>query len=221
MTLKQTVWFYLENIGDYLLQMLPCMCAALVLLLLLRSLRLRRLARLGLSSGPWRECGLLLFVMFCAGLAALTLFPAYFWTRDHWRAALAGETALFPKAADWRWQLQHAQMVPFQEIKRGSRGPWVMFLVLANMGIFVPLGFLVSLLWRRPRWWKAVISGFLTSFFVEFIQLFIARSTDIDDVILNTAGALAGYWLFCLFRKFFPRFTRKFQCIAEEKDCNG
>ncbi len=221
MTFKEITWFYLENIGGYLLQMLPCMCAALVLLLLLRPLRLRRLARLGLSSGPWRECGLLLFVMFCAGLAALTLFPAYFWTRDHWRSALAGETALFPKAADWRWQLQHAQMTPFQEIKRGGRGPWVMFLVLANMGIFVPLGFLVSLLWRRPRWWKAAIAGFLTSFFVEFVQLFIARSTDIDDVILNTAGALAGYWLFCLFRGLFPKFTVKFQCVTKEKGCNG
>ncbi len=96
-----------------------------------------------------------------------------------------------------------------------------MCLVWANMGIFGPLGFLVSLLWRKPRWWKAAIAGFFTSFFVEFVQLFIARSTDIDDVILNTAGALAGYWLFCLFRKIFPGFTEKFQCIAEEKDSNG
>lgn len=212
MTLKQTVWFYLENIGEYLLQMLPCMCAALALFLLLRPFRLRKLAQLGLSSGPWREGGLLLFVMFCAGLAALTVFPAYFWTWDHWRAALAGKAALFPKAVDWRWQLRHAQMTPFQEIRRGGQGPWVMFLVLANMGIFVPLGFLVSLLWRRPSWWKAALVGFSSSFFVEFVQLFIARSTDIDDVILNTAGALAGYWLFCLLRAVFPGFIAKFQC---------
>lgn len=216
MTLRQTVWFYLENTGGYFLQMLPCMCAALALFFLLRPLRLRRLARLGLSSGPWREGGLLLFVMFCAGLAALTLFPAYFWTRDHWRSALTGETALFPKAVDWLWQLRHAQMTPFQEIMRGRRGPWVMFLVLANMGIFVPLGFLVSLLWRRPGWWKTTLVGFFFSFFVEFVQLFIARSTDVDDVILNTAGALAGYWLFCLIRAIFPGFTAKFQCTEEK-----
>ena len=76
MSLMETLWWYLENIGEYLLQMLPCMCAALALFLLLRPWRRKRLARMRLSSGPWREGGLLLFVMFAAGLAALTLFPA-------------------------------------------------------------------------------------------------------------------------------------------------
>lgn len=212
MSLTKTLWWYLGNIWDYTLQMLPCMGAALVIFLLLRPWRLRRLARLGLSSGPWREGGLLLFAMFAAGLAALTVFPAYFWTAGYWRAILAGEAAPFPKMADWRWHLQHAQMTPFQEIRRGFRGRWVMFMVLANMGIFVPFGFFVSLLWRRPKWWKTTLAGLAASTFIEFIQLFIARSTDIDDVILNTAGALTGFWVFWLFRALFPTFTEKFQC---------
>jgi len=211
MTLKQTVWFYLENIGGYFMQMLPCMCAALALFLLLRPLRLRRLARLGLSSGPWREGGLLLFVMFCAGLAALTLFPAYFWTRDYWRSALAGELALFPPV-DWEIQLKTLQLQPFQEVLRAFRGPWVMFLMLANIGIFCPVGFFPALLGRKPRWWKSLLIGLCASSLIEFVQFFIARSTDIDDVILNTAGALAGYWLFCLIRSIFPGFIARFQC---------
>lgn len=87
-----------------------------------------------------------------------------------------------------------------------------MFLVLANMGIFIPLGFFVALLWRRPRWWKTTLIGFFASVLIEFVQLFIARSSDIDDVILNTTGALAGFWLFYLLRALFPGFIRKFQC---------
>ena len=211
MSLIETLWWYLENTVEYFFQMLPCMCIALTLFLLLRPRRQRRLARMRLSSGPWREGGLLLFVMFAAGLAALTLFPAYFWTAGHWRAVLAGAEPLF-RPVDFQIQLQTLQMEPLQEIFRAFRGPWVMFLMLANIGIFAPVGFFTALLWRKPRWWKSLLVGFCSSVTIEFIQFFIGRSSDIDDVILNTTGALAGFLLFWLLRLIAPRFTEKFQC---------
>ena len=211
MSLMETLWWYLENIWDYYLQMLPCMCIALTLFLLLRPWRQRRLARMHLASGPWREGGLLLFVMFAAGLAALTLFPAYFWTAGYWRAVLAGTRPLF-RPVDFKLQFQTIQMNPLQEIFRAFRGPWVMFLMLANIGIFAPVGFFPALLWRNPRWWKSLLIGFGSSLVIEFIQIFIGRSSDIDDVILNTTGALVGFWIFLLLRLTAPRFTEKFQC---------
>ena len=211
MSLTETFWWYLENILEYFFQMLPCMGIALLIFLLLRPWRLGRLARLGLSSGPAREGALLLFVMFAAGLAALTLFPAYFWTLVHWRGVLHGTQPLF-QPVDLQVQLQTIQLEPFREIFRAVRGPWVMFLVVANVGIFSPVGFFTALLWRRPRWWRSLLAGFCASFTIELIQFFIGRSTDIDDLILNTAGALAGFWVFCLLRAVFPKFTEKFQC---------
>ena len=211
MSLTETLQWYLENIFEYFFQMLPCMSFALILFFLLLPWRRRRLARLGLSSGPWREGGLLLFLMFAAGLAALTLFPAYFWTAGHWRGVLDGTQPLFPPV-DFKNQLQTLQMEPFQEILRAFHGPWVMFLMLANIGIFSPVGFFTALLWRKPRWWKSLLAGFCASFVIEFIQFFIGRSTDIDDVILNTAGALAGFWIFWLLRAIFPNLIEKFQC---------
>ena len=211
MNLAETLWWYLGNIWEYFFQMLPCMGIALLIFLLLRPWRRRRLARLGLSSGPWREGGLLLFVMFAAGLAALTLFPAYFWTTGHWRGVLDGTQPLF-RPVDFKIQLQTLQMEPFQEILRAFHGPWVMFLMLANIGIFSPVGFFTALLWRKPRWWKSLLTGLGSSVTIEFIQFFIGRSTDIDDVILNTTGALAGFWVFCLLRAIFPNFVEKFQC---------
>lgn len=211
MSLPETLWWYLRNIWEYFLQMLPCMCVALVCFLLLRSGRRRRLARRGLSSGPWREGGLLLFTVFSAGLVSLTLFPAYFWTVGHWYGFVQGTQPLFPPV-DLKLQLQTLQLKPFQEIVRAFRGPWVMFLMLANIGIFSPVGFFIALLWRRPSWWKSLLTGLLVSCLIEFIQLFVGRSTDIDDVILNTAGALVGFWLFCLLRAMVPDFTKKFQC---------
>lgn len=211
MSLTETLWWYLENIGDYLLQMLPCMCISLLLFLLLRPWRHRRLARLGLVSRPVREGGLLLFWMFAAGLAALTLFPAYFWTRGHWLGVMDGTKPVFPPV-DFQIQLQTLQMEPFQEIFRAFRGPWVMFLMLANIGIFSPIGFFTALLWRRPRWWKSLLAGLCSSAVIEFVQFFIGRSSDIDDIILNTTGALAGFWIFCLLRALFPGFAEKFHC---------
>lgn len=211
MNLTETLWWYLENIVEYFFQMLPCMGIALLLFLLLRPRRQRRLRQKGLASGPAREGALLFFVLFCAGLAALTLFPAYFWTTGYWRGVLDGTRPLFPPV-DFRLQLQTLQLEPFQEIFRAFRGPWVMFLMLANIGIFAPVGFFTALLWREPRWWKSLLTGFCTSTAIEFIQLFIDRSSDIDDVILNTAGALAGFWVFWLLRAVFPNFTEKFQC---------
>lgn len=209
MRLIETLWWYLGNIVEYFFQMLPCMSAALVLFFLLRPRQRRRLQKKGLVSGPWREGGLLVFLMFAAGLAALTLFPANFWTAGHWRGVLDGSKPVFP-AVDLKNQT--LQMEPFQEILRAFRGPWVMFLMLANIGIFSPVGFFTALLWRRPRWWKSLLAGLGTSVFIEFIQFFIGRSTDIDDVILNTAGALVGFWIFCLLRAVFPKCTEKFQC---------
>ena len=208
--LDTLVWYW-ENILDYFREMLPCMLLALAVFLVLAPSRRRRLEARGLVSGPWREGALLLFVMFCAGLAALTLFPAGFWRVSHWERALQGEIPLFPPV-DWSLQLQTLQLTPLQEIWRAFRGPWVMFLMLANIGIFAPVGFFPALLWRRWRWWKSLLLGFFTSCAIEFIQFFIGRSTDIDDVILNTTGALAGCWLFWLLRALFPGFCSKFQC---------
>lgn len=211
MKLVETLWWYLGNILEYVMQMMPCMCGALILYFLLLPARKGRLAAKGLVSPPPREGALLLLLMFGAGLAALTLFPAGFWRAGHWLAALRGEKPLFPPV-DWYIQTRTLQLTPFQEIRRAFRGPWVMFLMLANIGIFVPAGFLPALLWRRPRWWKSLLAGFCASCTIEFIQFFIGRSTDVDDVLLNTAGALLGYWLFWLLRALFPRFFARFQC---------
>ena len=53
---------------------------------------------------------------------------------------------------------------------------------------------------------------------IESVQFFIGRSTDIDDVILNTTGALLGYGIFLLFQTAFPRFLSRFYCHEQGGD---
>ena len=79
MNLYETAWWYLGNILEYGEQMLPCMLMGVVGFLLLRPFRHKRLQGKGLVSFVPRELALLIFVMFCAGLISLTLFPANLW----------------------------------------------------------------------------------------------------------------------------------------------
>jgi|InofroStandDraft_1065614.scaffolds.fasta_scaffold02248_19 glycopeptide antibiotics resistance protein len=212
---------------DYVQQMIPLGLIALMILLLLRPMRKRRLKEQNLVSSLWRETALLLFVVFCAGLAALTLFPANLWAYVFDRL-FCGKTYFRMVWGDLTWtdfypsweetvsQIPYLpnMLTPFEEISRAlnRKSYWLLFMLLGNIIMFMPIGFFPALLWRGWRWWKSLLAGFCTSASIEFIQFFIGRSTDIDDVILNTTGALAGFWIFCLMKAIFPNFTQKFQC---------
>ena len=215
-----------QDVWRYAIQMAPLGLAALAVFLLLRPGRRRRLARLGLASSAVREAALALFVVFCAGLAALTLFPANFWSAPGsclfrpgaWGALLREWDPLgyYPAWEETVSQFSYIShmITPFEEILRALRHKsyWLMFMLLGNIVMFTPVGFFPALLWRSWRWWKSLLAGFSTSASIEFIQFFIGRSTDIDDVLLNTAGALAGFWIFCLLRLISPNVIKKFQC---------
>ena len=205
----ETLLWYLEITLDYIKQMLPCMAIGAGGFLALLHHRRRGLYRRGLQSGVVREIGLLAFVLFCAGLAALTVFPSNFWTVSHWQEAFQGLRPFFP-ITPLSQSVQYIGWVP--TLFRGDRlGAWGFYMVLANALIFVPIGFFVNLLWRKPRWWKGLAVGFCVSFTIEFLQLFVNRSTDVDDLILNTTGAFLGGMIALLLGKLAPKLTRKFQ----------
>ena len=204
-----TLFWYLEISLDYVKQMLPCMLMGAVGFLVLLPWQRGRLYRRGLYSGPVREVGRFLFVLFCCGLAALTVFPANFWTLWHWQEALQGLRPFFP-ITPLSQSLQYVGWTP--TLFRGDTlGEWGFYMAAANALIFVPIGFCSNLLWRKPRWWKGLAVGLCVSFAIEFLQLFVNRSTDVDDLILNTLGAFLGGLLALLLGRVAPALTRKFQ----------
>ena len=70
---------------------------------------------------------------------------------------------------------------------------------LLNILLFVPMGFFAPLLWKTYRKEQNIILlGFVCSLCIELLQMFCGRTTDVDDLLMNTAGALFGYWLFLL-----------------------
>ncbi|WP_291381593.1 VanZ family protein [Demequina sp.] len=87
---------------------------------------------------------------------------------------------------------------PLTEIRRGLRAgasEAVAANVWGNITMFVPLGLLLMWLWTSPliaRVLMATIAGAGLSVIIELTQLSLHRVADIDDVILNGAGALLG-----------------------------
>ncbi len=67
---------------------------------------------------------------------------------------------------------------------------------MLNVVLFVPLGLLLPLLWKRYRGLKrTVLFGFGMSLSIEVLQLFTFRTTDINDLITNVTGTVLGYLL--------------------------
>lgn len=77
--------------------------------------------------------------------------------------------------------------------------------IVGNIVMFIPWGFGLPLLWKRRQ---SVRSGMLCSLAlplcIETCQLFIGRSVDIDDVILNFLGGCLGAGVHFAIRKCVP-----------------
>ena len=84
---------------------------------------------------------------------------------------------------------------------------------ILNIVLFVPLGFFLPLLYKKYYHIKTVVlTGFLFSLSVEIFQMFGWGSTDINDLITNTAGVCVGYWVYYMLSKILPdNFRKKFQ----------
>lgn len=64
---------------------------------------------------------------------------------------------------------------------------------LANIGLFVPIGMFLLLLFGAGRWWLAAIGSFALTVLIETAQTQIpGRVPDERDLVANTAGALIG-----------------------------
>jgi len=81
---------------------------------------------------------------------------------------------------------------------------------IGNAIMLLPLGIFIPLLNKRlrtfPSFFIVLLISFLVSVGIEVLQLATNyRSTDIDDVILNTAGACVGFMIYQCTRLIMPK----------------
>lgn len=156
------------------------------------------------------EVLLTVFILYLVGLASQTIIPS-------WDMGVVSATGEFYFNVNVTNALSQVNLIPFNTLLQYfyevnvNVDDWNEVSILnisANTLLFAPLGFLVPLIWRKMDTLKKVfLVGLIVTVCIEFVQYFIGRSSDIDDVILNTLGVVIGYgffsFLFWIYNKLF------------------
>jgi glycopeptide antibiotics resistance protein len=188
--------------------MAPYLMIALPIILIVRFIHYFSKRKTGFQTTFFHEILLILYFLFLVGLASQTIFPDFVNGPDGLKIVES--------------EVQRFNLVPFNKIKEIKNAimydnvDYVIIEVFGNIGIFVIIGFLTPLLWKRyEKMTNTVGFSFLISLFIETTQIFLPRATDVDDLIMNTLGGLIGYILYLLVKKGFPRFSER--CKAYNK----
>ena len=91
-------------------------------------------------------------------------------------------------------RMDEINIIPFKIVKDiyiSHNLNYFLISFLGNIFIFIPVGLLISLIWNIKDK-NVILIGFLISLSIELTQLFLKRTTDIDDLILNTLGVIIG-----------------------------
>lgn len=102
--------------------------------------------------------------------------------------------------------------IPFTEIFRYKIGSKMFILnVIGNIAIFIPFGYFISRYLKTKRHLPIFMITIITSLCIELVQLYIGRSFDIDDILLNCIGGIIGHAFYLLLDKIndhLPKFLR-------------
>lgn len=102
-----------------------------------------------------------------------------------------------------------SNFTPFKEMFRYNIGSSLFIKnVLGNILLFVPLGFYASYYTKSKKILSPFIIVLISSTAIEFTQLNIGRTFDIDDIILNVVGGIMGSLLY-KFGEYLPKFTKR------------
>lgn len=91
--------------------------------------------------------------------------------------------------------------------------------MILNVVMFMPLGFLLPLLWKEYQSLvRTAIIGFCFSCGIEFCQLFNRRVSDVDDLLMNTLGAILGWLIWIVFSRITHlKYGRRNQGFSEKE----
>ncbi|MGN7388659.1 VanZ family protein [Sporosarcina sp. SAFN-015] len=182
-------------ISMYVIEMLGYMIVALPIYAIVRMIIVKRRKR---PVNKLHEVLLALFILYLVGLASQTIIPKWTMGIDVSTGKFFFDVYIFDRLSSVNMMPFRTIMSYFQANEYVSGWSSVSLVnLLGNMFVFSPIGFFIPLLWRRMDSFKAIFFiGFGVTCFIEGTQYFIGRSTDIDDIILNTIGVLIGYWVY-------------------------
>ena len=177
--METAVEFISERLGAVVLGTLIFIAARL---LLIRRGALRRRSN-------FHEGALVVFALYAAVVLSLTFFPLPSW--KFWFS---------PNPSYYEFNSNLLAMLWGEY----TTGQWGQTMLIANVLMFVPLGFLMPVLWRQ-KWWQTLLIVLAATLCIELVQPFFARSLDVDDILLNFIGGAIGLLLSAIPRALCPK----------------
>ena len=190
----------MQVIINYLDDMLFFILIALPLVFMWRLIRWKKR---GFEWREWlHEMGIFVLVLVMIGLFSQTILP---------KNGLAEPS------------IEHVNLEFFRVFRETYNaiiylGFWEPFYInfLGNIILFVPLGFLLPLLFKKlENGLFTVLIALSVSLFIEIMQLPQHRSSDVDDLWLNSLGALVGFIIYRILKYKYPAFTRLFKKLKD------
>lgn len=187
------------SVPSLFLQVLP---VSLLVSLLSSLFRIAKQKRHHLSVNRQRELLYFLFICYAAGLINLVLVPPDFWGDFWYRVLVAGFSGWTPP----RLFNGHFQFIPtfvryLTGELAGSPGTWASTMLMGNFLMLVPMGIFLPLLFSSLRSHRMLMAGAVIPLAIELLQPIVGRSFDVDDLITNFLGILAGWGAASLLRR--------------------
>ena len=143
------------------------------------------------STFSWkREALLLLFLINLLVIYRMTFHPF---------EKLNGQVQplLFDIHTAWPFRIN---LIPFVNLTDYDSKRDLLLNIIGNCTMFIPTGIMTPLLYKHLNSFRKVtFTGFAISLAIEIIQLpFAVRCSDVDDLILNTVGCMAGFGIYAI-----------------------
>ncbi len=180
---------------DYIANCIPYMLCATPIIILIRIFCIARLKKNGIQINWLREIGILLFFMFIIGVASQTIIPKINFGMTSIgivNSNLFGEVNLIPGKVF---------VDTYRECFINHYPLYFIINFMGNVCLFLPIGFGIPLFGKNILVKRVILIALLSSLFIELCQLPQARGTDIDDLWINTLGAVLGYIIYSILAK--------------------
>lgn len=145
-------------------------------------------------TADWKREAQLLLVYICIAVVVRFTFCPFGKVDGQIQPLLFDSTKIFPLRLNL---MPFVYLFDYLELKDALLN------LIGNVAMFIPLGIVWPAVFPKlDTHWKVVTAGVGVSLCIEILQLpFFDRSSDIDDLILNSAGYLLGYGIWLLMKK--------------------
>ena len=140
-----------------------------------------------------KEIMKLLFTCYLTGLISLVILPANFWLDFFDGVFLGWWDEMLPIFSFGGFNLVPSLIKALSgELTIGS---WVKTMLIWNIAMFLPLGFFLPFVTERVNRKNIFVVSIAVPFIVELLQMIFGRSFDVDDLICNFIGIVAGFFI--------------------------